>query len=97
MTPCADDEALQAYLTEQRPPYDAPRERPQRAILLLPGSGGWRCRRVRSLADRLAVFCLALVLVPDMHRGNAPVPIGQSPPAERVAVCSLTALRMFFL
>lgn len=79
----ADD--LSAYLTEEAAPTDAERERPSRAVVLLPGRRGWKCAHTRRLADRIAVFCLALVLVPDVHRGGAPLPAGQSPPAVRIA------------
>ena len=68
------DDGLCAYLTEQSAPPDADRPRPSRAVLLLPGARGWRCSHTRKLADRLAVFCCALVLVPDVHRGGAPWP-----------------------
>ena len=79
------DDFLEGYLTEEAVPDDSARERPSRALVLLPGANGWRCGRTRRLADRLAIFCLCLVLVPDLHRGSAPYPVGQSPPASRVA------------
>ena len=40
-------------------------------VLLLPDAAGWKHARTRRLADRLAVFCSCLVLVPDLHRGAA--------------------------
>jgi hypothetical protein len=58
--------------------------RPRRSVVLLPGSRGFNCPRTRSLADRIAVFCFALVLVPDLLRGEEPWPEGQTP-QQRIA------------
>lgn len=68
-----------AYLTEEVPREGA--ERARRAIVLLPGEGGFACERTRKLADRLAVFCFSLVLVPDL---GGPWPEGQSPPQRAI-------------
>lgn len=57
-----------AYLTEEQPTDRRPPA--SRAILLLPGADGVACTRTRRLADRLAVFCLAVVCVPDIARGQ---------------------------
>lgn len=67
-----DDAAapLQGYLTEEVPAMGKPRT--TRSLLLLPAAAGWRHPPVRRLADRLAVFCSCLVLVPDMLRGAEP-------------------------
>ncbi|KAL1526610.1 hypothetical protein AB1Y20_015314 [Prymnesium parvum] len=61
---------LAAYLTEEQ----RDEARPSRACLLLPGASGWRHPPTRRLADRLAVFCSCLVLVPDLWRAAAPSP-----------------------
>ena len=56
-----------AYLTEEV------REgipRPTRAVVLLPDATGFQGPRIRRLADRIAVFCFSLVLVPDLHHGD---------------------------
>lgn len=44
----------------------------------------YACERTRGLAHRLAVFCCALVLVPDVHRG-APWPAGRQPAGDEYA------------
>ena len=60
---------LHGYLTEEvRRSEDEPRT--TRALLLIPDAAGWRHPPVRRLADRLAVFCSCLVLVPDLLRGS---------------------------
>ena len=84
VTDIDDEKSLSAYLTEAASPPDAERPPPSRAVLLLPGARGWRDARTRRLADRIALYCLALVCIPDIHRGGAPMPLGQSPPTERV-------------
>ena len=55
-----------AYLTEERETDRRPRA--SRAIVLLPDASGGPSARTRSLADRLAVFCFAMVLVPELSR-----------------------------
>lgn len=55
-----------AYLTEERETDRRPRA--SRAIVLLPDASGGPSARTRSLADRLAVFCFAIVLVPELSR-----------------------------
>ena len=55
-----------AYLTEERETDSRPRA--SRAIVLLPDASGGPSARTRSLADRLAVFCFAMVLVPELSR-----------------------------
>ena len=65
----SDGDSAQAYLTEEQETERRPRA--SRAIVLLPGDAdGVHSLRTRRLADRLAVFCCALVLVPDLARGD---------------------------
>ena len=61
--------SIDAYLTEEVPLSGA-QARPSRGVVLLPDCGGIGCQRIRTLADRLAVFCCAMVLVPDVYRGS---------------------------
>ena len=63
---------LSGYLTEEVAPEG--HTRPTRACILLPDAAGWRDPPVRRLADRIAVFCACLVLVPDLLRTSAPWP-----------------------
>ena len=62
--------ALNAYLTEETVQPGQPRA--DRAILLLPPATGWKHAPTRRLADRLAIICRCLVLLPDLLRGGAP-------------------------
>lgn len=55
-----------AYLTEE---VQEGSPRPARAVVLLPDATGFR-GPIRRFADRLAIFCFALVLVPDLYRGD---------------------------
>ena len=64
-----DGESIDAYLTEEVPLSGA-QARPSRGVVLLPDCRGVGCERIRTLADRLAVFCCAMVLVPDVYRGS---------------------------
>jgi hypothetical protein len=63
------DDGLKAYLVREEPreggSYSA-----GHGVLLLPDASGWRSSRTRRLADRLAVFCSCLVLLPDLQRGQ---------------------------
>ena len=67
--------ALSGYLTEEVAREGQPR--PYRACLLLPGAAGWRHPPTRRLADRLAVFCSCMVLIPDLLRTAEPWPAQQ--------------------
>ena len=64
------DDSLNAYLVREEPreggSYSA-----GHGVMLLPDAAGWRHPRTRLLADRLAVFCSCLVLIPDLQRGLA--------------------------
>lgn len=60
---------LTAYVTEEQPREDS--ERVDRALILLPDASGWKDVQTRRLADRLAIFCSCVVLVPDLLRGEA--------------------------
>ena len=62
----SDGTRASAYLTEERETDRRPRA--SRAIVLLPDASGGPSARTRSLADRLAVFCFAIVLVPELSR-----------------------------
>ena len=62
----SDGTRASAYLTEERETDRRPRA--SRAIVLLPDASGGPSARTRSLADRLAVFCFAMVLVPELSR-----------------------------
>ena len=62
-----DGSTGRAYLTEERPEEHRPRA--SRAIVLIPEAAGIDSSRTRHLADRLAVFCFAMVLVPDLNGG----------------------------
>lgn len=63
--------ALAAYLTEE---VREGRPRPTRACIMLPGACGWRHPPTRRLADRIAIFCSCIVLVPDLLRTGDPWP-----------------------
>ena len=63
---------LNGYLTSEMPQPGRPRA--TRGLILLPDASGWQHPPTRRLADRLAVFCAALVLIPDVLRGGAPWP-----------------------
>ena len=60
---------LTAYITEEQPREDG--EPVNRALILLPDASGWQDVQTRRLADRLAIFCSCVVLVPDLLRGEA--------------------------
>ena len=64
--------ALNAYVVEE--PVGQGRAENGRAVVLLSGSSGWRHQPTRRLADRLAVFCSCMVLLPDLLRGAEPWP-----------------------
>ena len=64
--------ALNAYVVEE--PVGQGRAENGRAVVLLGGSSGWRHQPTRRLADRLAVFCSCMVLLPDLLRGAEPWP-----------------------
>ena len=68
--PAGDGDVMQAYLTEETPREG--KARASRSILLIADGDGWQAERTRRLADRLAVFCFALVLVPDLLRDSSP-------------------------
>lgn len=72
------DATASAYLTEEVPRKGA--QRPSRAVLLLPGAHGFAAERTRRLADRLALFCFAMVLVPDVLQGGQPWPSSRQLP-----------------
>lgn len=65
---------LCGYLTEE---VREGKPRPERACLLLPGAAGWKHPPTRRLADRIAVFCSCLVLIPDLLRTGDPWPSEQ--------------------
>ena len=60
---------LTAYVTQEQPREDG--ERVDRALILLSDASGWQDVQTRRLADRLAIFCSCVVLVPDLLRGEA--------------------------
>ena len=84
-----DGDAIDAYFTQEEPREN---RAPSRcAVIVLPDNAGYEAKTARSLADRLALFCLALVLVPDIHRGQAPLPAEMTPQQDRVALDVRTA------
>ena len=73
--PGEDATTFKAYFAEEEPREG--RARSSRGVVLLPGAAGHRCPQTRSLAQRLAVFCCALVLVPELRSPAAPKRVAQ--------------------
>ena len=69
--PCRNDRALDAYLVRVDPARAPHRHHIDQSngLLLLPDAAGWTHPTARALADRLAVLCSAVVMMPDLGRG----------------------------
>ncbi len=69
--PCTNDRAIDAYLVRLDPARVPNRHlfHQSNGLLLLPDAAGWTHPTARALADRLAVLCSAVVMLPDLGRG----------------------------
>ena len=61
---------INAYITQEDPQVFKRHQKCDSAVILLPDADGWKSKKIRNLADRLAVLCATIVLVPDLLRGQ---------------------------
>ncbi len=86
---------LAAYETEEKPMEGEEHAEGERAALLvLPDASGWRGVDARALADRLAIFCGCLVVMPDLLRGEEPCTAPRDSEAYRAWLSGLPSARL---